>query len=157
EGRLYEVYSLAVSPDWRRLALGSNTRSASEKEPPSLLGIMNFDGIGKMETYNTAGPVSAIAFSPDGPYVVAPSPPNPGWELAVVDSATGRRVATIPLGEGWVNGLRFSPDGRTLAVSFGRHEVRLIETATWRLRALIPSLGGQAGFYFGTDRYRDAI
>lgn len=84
-------------------------------------------------------PVAAVAFSPDGKLLATGTYGRVTvWDLAAAQPA---KVLTNVLGA--VNDLKFSPDGRTLAVAGGqpsaRGDLRLIATADWTLAA---SLGG---------------
>jgi FOG: WD40 repeat len=56
----------------------------------------------------THGRVSAVAFSPDGQYVVSGSYDGTAW---VWEAATGRKVARMTHGDG-VSAVAFSPDGQ---------------------------------------------
>ena len=91
--------------------------------------------------------------------MVAPLRDKNPPELGVWNSQTGRRVAIVEWGggAGHVNSLRFSPDGRTLAISSDRHEVQLVETVSWQVRGLLRIPGWESVGYFGYDRYRDLV
>jgi DNA-binding beta-propeller fold protein YncE len=84
-------------------------------------------------------PVAAVAFSPDGQLLATGVYGRVTvWDLAAAKPA---KVLTNVLGA--VNDLKFSPDGRLLAVAGGqpsaRGDLRLFDTADWKLAA---SLGG---------------
>jgi RNA polymerase sigma factor (sigma-70 family) len=159
------VSAVALSADGRRIAIGGNNSAASPDQtgqlPPSLVGVLNVDGSGKPVTAPVAvnGGVSAIALSPDGRFLVATNREKPAPELGVWLSHTGRRVATITLDQedARVNAVRFSPDGRMLAVSLDEHEVLLVETVSWRVRARVTPRTRNVFRYFGTDRNRDVV
>ena len=84
-------------------------------------------------------PVAAIAFAPDGKLLATGTYGRVTvWELTTSKPA---KVLTNVLGA--VNDLKFSPDGKTLAVAGGqpsaRGDLRLFDTKEWKLAA---SLGG---------------
>jgi WD40 repeat protein len=84
-------------------------------------------------------PVAAVAFSPDGKFLAAG---NYG-RATVWDLSTAKPAAVITQVLGSVNDLKFSPDGKTLAIAGGqpsaRGDLRLFDTKEWKLAA---SLGG---------------
>jgi len=84
-------------------------------------------------------PVAAVAFSPDGRWLASGS----YGRVTVWDLATAKPVTFLTNLLGAVNDLRFSPDGKLLAVAGGqpsaRGDLRLFETSHWKL---VHSLGG---------------
>jgi WD40 repeat protein len=97
-------------------------------------------------------PVAAVAFSPDGKFLAAGTYGRVTvWDLA---SAKPAKVLTNVLAA--VNDLKFSPDGKLLAVAGGqpsaRGDMRLFDTGTWNL---VDSLGGHldtvSGVAFSPD------
>jgi hypothetical protein len=83
-------------------------------------------------------PVVALAFSPDGKFLVSGAYGRVTvWELKAVRPV---KVLTNVLGA--VNDLRFSPDGKLLAVAGGqpsaKGDLRLFRVADWKLKAVLP-------------------
>src|SRR5262245_4409000 len=84
-------------------------------------------------------PVAAVAFSPDGKLLAG----GTYGRVTVWDLTTGKPAKVLTNVLGAVNDLKFSPDGKTLAVAGGqpsaRGDLRLFDTTDWKLAA---SLGG---------------
>ncbi len=84
-------------------------------------------------------PVAAVAFSPDGKLLAS----GVYGRVTVWDLATAKPVKVLTNVLGAVNDLKFSPDGKTLAVAGGqpsaRGDLRLFDTTEWKL---LHSLGG---------------
>lgn len=146
--RRVQVSSLTVSNDGRRIATGLHLIPSDVKiqmfekvEAPSsaLLNISHLDGkdvVTRSIYVNTS--IHLVEFSPDGRKVVLVNnrsvPAGSQLELAVVDAATGRASGPFPAGPGHAYLAKFSPDGRTLAISCVSQGVRLLETASWTER-----------------------
>ena len=62
-------------------------------------------------TGNT-GPISSVAFSPDGGTIVSGYDDGSVW---VWDVKTGKRKQTLPAEQEWVSSIAFSPDGKIIA------------------------------------------
>jgi WD40 repeat protein len=99
-------------------------------------------GMGPLDVTLPVGPlppVAAVAFSPDGKLLAA----GVYGRVTVWDLTTGKPAKVLTNVLGAVNDLKFSPDGKTLAVAGGqpsaRGDLRLFDTKEWRLTA---SLGG---------------
>ncbi|OAI52084.1 hypothetical protein AYO44_16760 [Planctomycetaceae bacterium SCGC AG-212-F19] len=96
---------------------------------------------GKLDLAIKAGPLSPVAtvtFSPDGKLLAAGS-----YGLVTVwDLEKAQPVKTLTSILGAVNCLRFSPEGKVLAVAGGqpsaKGEVRLFDTSEWKLLATLP-------------------
>ncbi|MCE9530647.1 MAG: hypothetical protein K8T89_05885 [Planctomycetes bacterium] len=84
-------------------------------------------------------PITALVFSPDGKRLVA----GCYGRFVVWNMETGAAEKVVTNVLGAVNDIRFSPDGKTLAVAGGqpsaRGDIRLYSTDDWKLQA---TLGG---------------
>lgn len=84
-------------------------------------------------------PITALVFSPDGKQLIAGS----YGRVTIWDATTGSPIKTLTNVLGAVNDIRFSPDGKTLAVAGGqpsaRGDIRLYSTDDWKLQT---TLGG---------------
>ncbi len=84
-------------------------------------------------------PITALAFSPDGKQLVS----GCYGRVVIWDMATGSPAKVLTNVLGAVNDIRFSPDGKVLAVAGGqpsaRGDIRLYDTSDWKLTA---TLGG---------------
>jgi hypothetical protein len=97
-------------------------------------------------------PVAAVAFSPDGKRLAS----GVYGRVTVWDLETAKPVKFLTNVLGAVNDLKFSPDGRLLAVAGGqpsaRGDLRLFDTTEWKL---VHSLGGHldtvSGVAFSPD------
>jgi WD40 repeat protein len=148
---------VALSPNGRRLAVGGEPRG---REPePSFVAVLDLADPGRdLPVFQTSHGVAGLAFSPDGRWLVAGGmTAELKAGLTVWDAAAGRGVGSVTVGDGAVNLLRFSPDGRTLAVSVGGHEVRLVEVASWQVRAAVPSPAFETEAFRGPDSRRDLV
>jgi WD40 repeat protein len=78
------------------------------------------------------GPISALAFSPDGGRIAVGSV---GGEVRLYDTADGARKQTLPGHQGAVFAIAFRPDGKLVASGGFDGKVRLFEVETGKLAA----------------------
>jgi WD40 repeat protein/tetratricopeptide (TPR) repeat protein len=121
-----EDRGLAFSPDGQRLAFPDARHAIVVREPATGRTCLVLRG------HN--GPVTAVAFGPDGGRLAsAARTTNGAHELKVWDLRTGRETAAFPGRDEPVNGLAFRPDGQCLAAAGTDTTVTLWEPDTGRL------------------------
>ncbi|HSQ54250.1 MAG TPA: WD40 repeat domain-containing protein, partial [Gemmata sp.] len=151
------IIATDLSADGRRIAFAS-TNAGLSNDPPSNIAVLSIDGTGRPLTFQSPGIIRVLAMSPDGQLLVSCPNNSLSRDLIVWSASQGRRVASELLGlTESVNALNFSPDRRMLAISIGRHQVLLIETATWQVRASVPIPGRDPGRYLGYIEARDPV
>lgn len=128
----------AYSPDGTRLAVSNG------EQPLKLYDAQTFEVKAEfalprlaqpIDVFTTPGPPSALAFSPDGTRLaVAFSDSMPkveNFRAAVYGAASGRLLFELGGFPDFVQGLAYSPDGKTLAAT-GRSSAKLYDSATGR-------------------------
>lgn len=95
------VTSVAFSPDNKRLAIGSDDKTAR---------IWNIEKGTCEKKFVHSGWVWAVAFSPDGKYLATGS-----VDVRIWDINSGAEIQKIAGFDGWVFSVAFSPDGKYLA------------------------------------------
>jgi hypothetical protein len=117
----------------RKLELSLPT---SATPPPGLFGKAS----GKLDLSLKIGPlapVAAVAFSPDNKLLAAGS----YGQVTVWDRAAGKPVVVLHNVLGAVNDVRFSPDGKILAVAGGqpsaKGDLRLYQVSDWKLLGVL--------------------
>ncbi len=97
-------------------------------------------------------PVAAVAFSPDGKLLAS----GVYGRVTIWDLATAKPVKVLTNVLGAVNDLKFSPNGKLLAVAGGqpsaRGDLRLFDTSEWKL---LHSLGGHLDTVSGVSFNKD--
>ena len=86
-----------------------------------------------------AGPVTSVAFSPDGQHLASASDDN---TVKIWDSATGKELFSLQGHAGPVTSVTFSPDGQRLASGSADKTVKIWDSATGKE---LFSLQGHAG------------
>jgi WD40 repeat protein/tetratricopeptide (TPR) repeat protein len=145
-----EVSSLALSPDGRRLALGSRARFGVPAE------VRVWDvGTGQelLALRGHTGSVAGLAFSPDGQRLASCGGDNtkPG-EVKVWDARTGQELLSLKGHLLGFLGVAFSPDGRRLASGSWDSTVRVWDARTGQELVM---LGGNPGSVRGVAFSRD--
>jgi WD40 repeat protein len=131
--------SVAFSPDGHTLAAGTESGTvwlwhlpdagSTVRTAPVPLSGMPLSGPG--------GPVSGVAFSPDGRELAASSKDFKVWLWRVAD---GRAVlrGTLTGATNWVNTVAFSPDGKSVAAGTSAADVLVWNLETGKLTATLP-------------------
>jgi RNA polymerase sigma factor (sigma-70 family) len=147
-GLAHLVWNSILSPDGRTLAVTYQRFDNTT----ALLGnyaVRLWDVASGKELHDLPGHldyVHAVAFSPDGRFLVTGSQPladflqhvtgKPANQVFVWDVARGRRVAHLPQGLPiGATCAAFAPDGRTFATASPDGTIQLWEVATWSVRA----------------------
>ena len=149
-----DIWSLAFSPDGRRLVSGSGPWFQPHDGPTGGLVVREVEtGREVFAQHGLRGAVQAVAYSPDGKLIAAAvgtTDSVTGAVLTAHDAATGQTLWQAE--EHGVNilSLAYSPDGKTLASGCGGFNnyaaigyVRLRDAATGKEKGQIP--GGPGG------------
>ncbi|MGD9636574.1 MAG: WD40 repeat domain-containing protein, partial [Pirellulales bacterium] len=86
-------------------------------------------------TYQAAGPVDAVAYSPNGKHFASG---DWGGELIVRDVETGGEVFRVKHGQ-YVHAVAYSPDGKHLATGSSDHLIRIVNAETGALETTLPA------------------
>jgi WD40 repeat protein len=106
------------SPDGKWLAVFGNT---------NLIELLPLNQDNKAEKFEALqGPISAVAFSPDGTFLAA----GDNGAIRLWDRATGKQVGKFRRHGGIVNALAFSPDGKLLASGGEDQSIRVWNVAS---------------------------
>jgi WD40 repeat protein len=84
-----------------------------------------------------------LRFAPDGSWVLVR---RADGRLYILDTDTGRERSTIPITPGGLWRHAVAPDGRTLALAGDDHQVRLCDTASGRVAAMLPAVQPDLAF-----------
>jgi WD40 repeat protein len=125
------MYSWAFSSDSKRLVTGSADK------------LIRFWDLGKkQEVGHLECEGYRLAYSPDGKSL-ATYDGSPRSVVQLWDIARAKEVRTIPTPVGGIDGLVFSPDGKTLLIGGGAHNLYLCDVATGQ--EVMPRPGHQHG------------
>ena len=126
------VFSLAWHPDGRRIVTaGSDGRHQAVKVWDATDGQEQF--VIPVGGDSSSGPFQAVAFSPDGRYLVTGKlegavqvwDASTGQKVQALDTTTGQKFDTFAMHDREIRGLVFSRDGRQLASASGDGEVKV--------------------------------
>jgi glucose/arabinose dehydrogenase len=120
---LAEVAASAISPDGRRMALAT-------KDDVMLLDTQTGRLLARTTGGAGAGPVRAVAFSPDGKLIASGSH---GGTVALLDSATGKVLRQAKVGRP-ITIVVFTPDGATLTITTTDMVQHLLDMITGTLK-----------------------
>jgi serine/threonine protein kinase len=81
-------------------------------------------------SYRAAGPVQAVAYSPDGQHFASG---DLGGQIVIRDAQTGQVQFSDKHGQ-YVQAIAYSPDGRLLATGSSDHLIRIVDTTSGQLR-----------------------
>ena len=135
----YQATALALSPDGRTLATGSD------------FGIELWDVETRaqkaaMSTAEGTWGINSVAFSPDGRTLVAGSWLDHSVQLWDVETAT--KTATLEGHKDKVNSVAFAPDGKTVASASDDHTVKLWDVAT---ESIVTTFEGHESWVHSVD------
>jgi WD40 repeat protein len=74
-----------------------------------------------------------------------------GNRLLMFDTATGELIRSVPVSGKFVTDLKFSPDGRFLAVGFVQAPIVILNTQDWSVSATLGSFGGLTKLAFDSN------
>jgi WD40 repeat protein/serine/threonine protein kinase len=150
----FDVWSLAFSPDGRRLVSGSGPWFQAHSAATAALVVRDVEsGREVFARRGWMGAVQAVAFSPDGKHVAAGTGTTDGMTKGVLtchDAVTGRILWRAEEQDVNILSLAFSPDAKTIASGCGGFNnysaigyVRLRDAATGKNEGQVP--GGPGG------------
>jgi WD40 repeat protein len=139
------IWSLALSPDGRRLAAGTQTVNL----PPNSLVLWDMQAQRELLRVKEPRASRSVAFSPDGRTIVTG---GFGTVARLFDAETGRLLRPFRGHKDGINAVAFSPDGKTLATGSWDMTVKLWDVATGKASATLKGHTDQVyGLAFGPD------
>jgi WD40 repeat protein len=150
-GHAKRITSVAFSPDGALLASadddlvdgGAKTLLWNTGSGKRVAALVNPDGLG-------GSSVNAVAFSPDGKWLVSGG--NRLGDTTYLWRMSDRhRVGPLDQSESIMTSLAFSPDGRTIAGVSNRGTVTIWDTATRRIKVGLPDGNGFRNVVFSPD------
>jgi WD40 repeat protein/serine/threonine protein kinase len=115
------VYSVALSPDGKRIVSGSRDKAVKVWDAQMGAEVMTLYG---HESY-----VKSVAFSPDGKRIVSGSRDK---AVKVWDAQTGAEVMTLYGHESGLRSVAFSPDGKRIVSGSNDQTIKVWDAATGR-------------------------
>jgi WD40 repeat protein/serine/threonine protein kinase len=159
----YDVWSLAFSPEGRRLVSGSGPWFQPHGDATGAIIVREVDSGREVFAHRGwPGAVQAVAFSPDGKTVVAGTGTTDavtGGVLTCHDALTGEMLWKAEVRQINILGLAYSPDGKTIAAGCGGFNnyggigyVQLRDATSGKLMSQLPGgPGGVASVAFSPD------
>jgi WD40 repeat protein len=141
-----QISMVRFSPDGKKLA--SSQFVLSDPDRDGEIRIWDVERQVELATFVADNGLTDIAFSPDGRYLASAEYAKkkidlkPLSEVRIWDVQTGKTVRRFPNRCGTMSRVKFSPDGKTLAIAAyhaphvlqASHRVELIDTETWNLK-----------------------
>ena len=127
-----EVWSVAFSPDGKRIASGSDDKTIKVWDAATGAEVMTL----------RAHERSRVTFSPDGRRIVSGSDDK---TIKVWDSATGTELMTLCGHGDWVGSIAFSPDGKRIASGSRDKTIKVWDAA---IRGEVVTLSGHRDMVF---------
>jgi WD40 repeat protein/serine/threonine protein kinase len=165
----YDVWSLAFSPDGRRLVSGSGPWFQAHSAATAALVVRDVEsGREVFARRGWIGAVQAVAFSPDGKHVIAGTGTTDSVTRGVLtchDAATGQVLWRVEEPDVNILSLAYSPDGKTIACGCGGFNnynaigyVRLRDAATGKNEGQVTGgPGGVTSVAFSPDGVQIAL
>ena len=129
-----EVWSVAYSPDGKRIATASQDKTAKVWNASTGELLLTFDG--------HSGSVNGVAFSPDGRRIATTSDDH---TAKIWDAATGDELVTLTGHKDWVFRIAFNPDGTRVATASNDKTVKVWDALTGK--ELLSISGSEEPFF----------